>query len=141
MQEGFEHVPGLGHGDDTRSASVIDSIVEVINSTRVDNLLAAAQQNVADQRSRNQPTTMHLKPGCCLPGKWHLAALHACMSEMHKIFFNGLEWSTADIICKFKLQLLTEYRVPYVPTRAGNELQDLQEAGVAEGGIFHLVRT
>lgn len=66
--------------------------------------------------------------------------MHACR-KCTRLLLNGLEWPTAGTICNVKLQLLTEYGVPYVPTRAGNELQDLQEAGVAEGGIFHLVRT
>lgn len=42
MQEGLEHVAGLGHSYDTCRARVVHTIVEVINAAGVHDLLAAA---------------------------------------------------------------------------------------------------
>lgn len=42
VQEGLEHVLGLGHGDDARRARIVDAIMEVVHAARVHDLLATA---------------------------------------------------------------------------------------------------
>ena len=39
VQEGLEHVPGLGDGNDAGGAGVVDAVVEVVDAARVHDLL------------------------------------------------------------------------------------------------------